>query len=116
MSFHNILVTGVSGYLGGTLLARWQDAQLPPYNELFALVRTDAQAEGVRQYGAQPLTLDIKDELAVRDAIVDNQITIVYFLIDAMHCEAQLHFIKALAEVKKLTGKEVHFLHVRTAG
>lgn len=113
MSFHNVLITGASGYLGGTLLARWQAAQLPPYGELFALVRTDAQAEGVKQYGAQPLKFDSKDETAVKSAIVDNQISIVYYLIDALRSEAQVYFIKALADVKKLTGKEVHFLHVR---
>jgi thioester reductase-like protein len=37
---HNILLTGGSGYLGGTLLARWNEAQLPSYGKLFALVRS----------------------------------------------------------------------------
>lgn len=112
MSAHNILITGASGYLGGTLLARWNAAKLPAYDKLFALVRTDAQAEAVKQYNAEPIMFDTKDEGAVIRGIVDNKITIVYFLINALDGETQVHFIKALAEVRKLTGQDVHFLHV----
>lgn len=112
MTSHRILITGASGYLGGTLLARWKDADLPTYDKLYALVRTDAQAQAVKQYGAEPLAFDAKDEAAVLKAVVDNKITIVYYLIDAVRSEAQVNFIKALAEVKKATGQEVHFLHV----
>ena len=110
---HRILITGASGYLGGTLLARWKDADLPPYEQLFALVRTDDQAEAVqRYYGAEPLNFDSKDESATREAIVGHKITIIFFLIDAMHSDSQVNLIKALAESKKVTGQEVHFLHV----
>lgn len=112
MPTHNILITGASGYLGGSLLARLKDAGLPAFNNLFALVRTDAQAEAVTQYGAQPLKLDVNDEAAVRAAVVDREITIVYYLIDPIYSTPQVHFIKALAEVKSLTGADVHFLHV----
>ncbi|KAH8161917.1 hypothetical protein CIB48_g6327 [Xylaria polymorpha] len=59
---HNILITGSSGYLGGSLLARWKGANLPGYNKLFALVRTPKQAEAVKQYGAEPLIFDAYDE------------------------------------------------------
>lgn len=112
MSSHRILVTGASGYLGGTLLARWGDAHLPSYDKLFALVRTDAQAENVKQYGAESLMFNVKDESIVFEAVVKNRITIVYYLIDALSDEAQVYFIKALAEVKRITGMDVHFLHV----
>lgn len=112
MSSQRILITGGSGYLGGTLLARWKDASLPPYGKLYALVRNDYQAEAVKQYGSEPLRLDLNDEEAVRKGIVNNKITIVYFLIDAVRVQAQVYLIQALAEVKKTTGLEVHFLHV----
>lgn len=112
---HNILITGASGYLGGTLLARWNSAQLPAYNKLYALIRTPEQGEAVKQYGAIPTAFDIRDEASIRAAIIDHQITIIYFLIDAMTSDAQVPMIKALAEVKEQTGQEVHFLHTSGA-
>lgn len=107
-----ILLTGASGYLGGTLLAHWQKASLPTHDKLYALVRTDEQANAVKRYGAEPLTFNVRDGTAIRQAVLENKITFVLFLIDAMKSEAQVHFIKALAEVKKSTGAEVHFVHV----
>ncbi|KAI0599074.1 hypothetical protein F4775DRAFT_552798 [Biscogniauxia sp. FL1348] len=112
---HNILITGVSGYLGGDLLGRWGKANLPPHGKLYALVRTDAQADAVKQYGAEPLSFNSKDETAVRSALIEKSISVVYYLIDALRFDAQSYFIKALAEVKKNTGREVHFLHTTGA-
>lgn len=109
---HNILITGGSGYLGGTLLANFQPVGLPNYGKLFALVRKPEQAEAIKQYGAEPLLFSPEDEQATKTAIVENKITIVYFLMDAYYAYSQINIIKALAESKKVTGLEVHFLHV----
>ncbi|KXH27948.1 hypothetical protein CNYM01_04548 [Colletotrichum nymphaeae SA-01] len=112
---HNILITGASGYLGGTLLARWASASLTGYDKLFALVRTDAQREQVKQYGAEPLTFSPRDEQAVRDAVIQNRVTIVFYLIDAFESVGQENFIKALGDVKSQTGLDVHLLHTSGA-
>ncbi|RVX67347.1 hypothetical protein B0A52_09128 [Exophiala mesophila] len=113
---HRILITGASGYLGGTLLAKLPSANLPAYDKLFALVRTPVQAEAVQQYGVQPLTFAADDEEAVRENIVKHGITIVFYLINAVKLEGPLNFIKALAEVKiQQGGREVHFLHTTGA-
>ncbi|GAB7357640.1 hypothetical protein MBLNU459_g0137t1 [Dothideomycetes sp. NU459] len=112
---HNILITGGSGYLGGSLLARWKDAELPAYQKLFALVRTQQQAEAVKRYGAQPLDFNVKDERAVTKAIIDNKITVIYYLIGVVDSEVQVNMIKALAQVKKQLGHDVHFLQTSGA-
>ncbi|XHG04735.1 hypothetical protein AWENTII_007982 [Aspergillus wentii] len=111
----NILITGASGYLGGTLLARWKSAQLPPYSKLYALVRSEEQGEAVKQYEAEPLIGNLKDHGSIIQSIVSRKITIIYFLVDAYSSQYQPAMIQALGEVKKQTGQEVHFLHTTGA-
>ena len=112
---HSILITGASGYLGGSLLASLSRTELPLHKKLYALVRSTQQAEAVKKYGAESLVLDLQNEEAVVKTIVDAKISIVYFLVDALKSHLQIPLIKALGEVKKQTGEEVHFLHTSGA-
>jgi nucleoside-diphosphate-sugar epimerase len=107
---HNILLTGGSGYLGGTLLARWNEAQLPSYGKLFALVRSSEQASAVKQYNATPLTIDASNPASIKETIIHEKITIVLHLHDVMDTTFSTHSIAGLGEVKKLTGLQTHFL------
>ncbi|THX98426.1 NAD(P)-binding protein [Aureobasidium pullulans] len=111
---YNVLITGGSGYLGGTLLNRLQSAGLPAL-KLYALVRKDSQAEAVKQYGAEPLTFDAYEESAVREAVLKHEINVVFSLHDAFKADSAVAFIKALAELKNNTGRNVHFLHTTGA-
>jgi nucleoside-diphosphate-sugar epimerase len=106
---HNILLTGASGYLGGTILALLPSANLPKYSALYALVRTDSQASSVKEYGATPLTIDLSHESALKQSIITHKITIIYHLIDAWGSYT-VPMIEALAQVKKDTGLDTHFL------
>lgn len=112
MSPNNILVTGVSGYLGGTILHRLKHAELPTYDTLYALVRTYSQAQAVKQYGVVPLDFDSYNAEAVKDAVLKSDINIVLVLHDAIKAEARVNFIKALSSLKQKNGTEVHLVHV----
>lgn len=109
---HRVLLTGASGYLGGSLLTQLSTAKLPSYEKLYALVRKDEHKAAVKAYGALPLNFNVSDRHEVESAVVDNRITIVLFLIDAVNSMAQTNFIEALAKVKNLQGGDVHFVHV----
>jgi nucleoside-diphosphate-sugar epimerase len=104
----NILFTGASGYLGGTFLHLLKDADLPAH-KIYAVVRSDKQAEAVKQYNASPLSLDLSNTDAVAAAITENNITVVYHLHNPLDTTTPA-WIKALAAVKHKTGQDVHFL------
>ncbi len=111
----NILITGVSGYLGGTIAAQLPSANLPSHGTIYALVRGEKQEKAVADLGLQPIRFDPYNEAEVENALLVNGISVVFWLIDAFKADAQSLFIQALAKVKAQTGNEVHFLHVRVA-
>jgi uncharacterized protein YbjT (DUF2867 family) len=113
----NILITGGSGYLGGSLLAELKNTvNLPSHGTIYALVRSKQQAEQVKShYNATPLTLDIEDQSAITATLLEKQISAVFFLINAFNADAQVKFIEALATVKGKYGVQTHFLHTTGA-
>jgi hypothetical protein len=110
---HNVLVTAPTGYLGGDLLAGLVEASLPQYGKLFGLATTPEERKAVRQFGAEPLDIDIFSPANVNRMFTENNITVVFYLINAASFNYQPHMINALAEVKHRTGMDVHFIHVR---
>lgn len=100
---HSILLTGASGYLGGTVLARWKEAKLPSYSHFYTLVRSTEQGDQVKQYGAEPLLANLNDPEDLAAKIVDLKITIVYLLVDAYSAKHQPGIIEALGKVKENT-------------
>ncbi|KAK7544136.1 uncharacterized protein J3D65DRAFT_581127 [Phyllosticta citribraziliensis] len=112
---NNVLITGASGYLGGSFLAAWAQSNVQNYQTLYALVRSDDQADKVKTlYGAEPVRSEITEE-SIRKLVLEKQINVVFYLIDAYFAKRQVAFIKALEELKKTTGQEVHFVHTSGA-
>lgn len=113
----NILLTGASGYLGGSILAQLHNSgdggiELPAHGTIYALVRSDAQAQAVQDYGAKPAAFDPGNEAAIESFIIDHKVSIVVWFIDVVNVDRQILFIRALAKLRQQTGQEVHFLQV----
>ena len=109
----SILVTGASGYLGGTLLANWKAANLEDlYQHVYSLVRKPEQAEAVKQYSVTPVQFDLHDEQAVAENLVSNRISVVVFMTGVTDTKAHTAFIKALHNVNQETGLRTHFIYV----
>lgn len=103
---HNILITGASGYLGGTLLTRWKEANLPPYNKLYALIRTEEQANAVQTlYNAEPVQIDLRSDVDIEQAIISRDISIIYYLIDPLEDRIPRVMVRALGTVKQRSGR-----------
>lgn len=113
----NILITGGSGYIGGSLLAELKsNTSIPAHGTVYALVRSDDQAQKARSvYNATPLMLDLNDQSAITEALVEKEISVVFFMINAFTAVAQLKLIDALATVKQKLSMETHFLHTTGA-
>jgi uncharacterized protein YbjT (DUF2867 family) len=77
----NILLTGVSGYLGGTLLNEWKTSRPKNHGTISTLVHNDEQAKEVAKYGVEPLIISLKDEDAIIKALIDRDISTIYYLI-----------------------------------
>ena len=66
----NLLLTGASGYIGGTLLESLR-ADFPAL-KVFALVRTDAQSSAVSSKGCTPVVAALDDAAALKELVVQN--------------------------------------------
>ncbi|EHK24102.1 uncharacterized protein TRIVIDRAFT_190948 [Trichoderma virens Gv29-8] len=114
---HNILLTGASGYLGGSILAQLRNSSSdrigwPVHVTIYRLVRSDNQAQTVRDYGAEPAWFDPGDEVAIESFILDHEVSVVVLFIDVVNVERQTLFIRALAKLQRQTGQE--FISCRT--
>ncbi|KAK4705659.1 hypothetical protein P7C70_g540, partial [Phenoliferia sp. Uapishka_3] len=111
-----VLITGASGYIGGSLLKHLLASPTAKDVKIFALVRSDSQvAEVQRMEGVTPLRADLSDEKAISAAVVDHQITIVIETVDAVSFAPAKAFIEGLAAVGKSTGASTHFFHTSGA-
>ncbi|KAJ3479030.1 hypothetical protein NLG97_g8422 [Lecanicillium saksenae] len=106
----NVLITGASGYLGSSFIDAIDHETLPTACTVYASVRNAASAKAVTDAGLVPWVADLRDPDAIAREVVDKEISVVFWLIDVLSVDSQTSFLKALAEVKRKTGNEVHFL------
>jgi len=70
----NILITGAAGYIGGSLVADFLASKNPVLQEarISASVRSAEQAEALSKLGVNVFRLDLSDEHAVTETVLDN--------------------------------------------
>lgn len=110
----NVLITGSSGYLGSSLIHALQQVHLPAGCTIHASVRSAEHAEAVVAAGLEPWMSDIRDPTSIARDMAQKEISIVFWLVDVSSVDAQRCFLRALAEFRSKTGKNVHF--VQTSG
>lgn len=113
----NVLITGGSGYLGGSLLDLLsKDQPLPDCGTIYSLVRSEEQAKlSEASYRCTAAHVDLSNEAEVISFLLDKRISVVFFLIDALNSDKQLVLIKALGVIGEKLGLQTHFLHTTGA-
>lgn len=115
----NVLITGGSGYIGGTLLwhlTQHEKPSIPTSSTLYSLVRSEDQANQTKTvYGIETLALDLSSEEDISLALEKHSIHIIVFLIDARSADVALRFIKALEKLQRKTGVQTHFVYASGA-
>ncbi|KAL2789365.1 hypothetical protein BJX66DRAFT_326440 [Aspergillus keveii] len=104
------LVTGATGYIGGSVLT--EILQSPPIANasVSALVRRADQAEILHEHGVTPILFKGLDDLPALEEIA-RDFDIVINCALASHTESAIAMIKGQARRRERTGKEVHFIH-----
>ncbi|KAJ4467210.1 hypothetical protein C8J55DRAFT_233175 [Lentinula edodes] len=114
-----VLLTGASGYLGGSLLVYLlHKFDLESRNvKLFTLVRKSEQVRKVLEQGGKviPLIGDVQDAEGMKKLIIDNLVSIVIETVDARQFAVAKPCIEALAVVKGRLNVPVHFVHTSGA-
>ncbi|KAI1200615.1 hypothetical protein F5X97DRAFT_293244 [Nemania serpens] len=108
----NVLVTGAAGFIGGSVVAALASGNAPlPAKNIFAAVRTDEQEQSLQSLGIRVLRLDLQNELAVIEAVLQNEIDIIIHTASSIDARLAIHLIKALGKRHEVTGKDVFHIH-----
>ncbi|KAF2877675.1 hypothetical protein BDV95DRAFT_602040 [Massariosphaeria phaeospora] len=113
----NILITGAAGYIGGSVLAAFisQETGALCTATLHAAVRSDEQVQALSKLGINIVKVDLDDEGAVRDVVLNNKIDIVVHTATSILPRPAAHLITALGERRKATGGHAYYIHTGIA-
>ncbi|KAI1177613.1 NAD(P)-binding protein [Nemania sp. FL0916] len=107
----NILIAGAAGYIGGAVVAALVSGDRVPAGNLFAAARTEEQVKSLDSFGINVLQLDLQDEQAVVEAVLQNKIDIVIQTASSIDPHPAIHLIKALGKRHEVTGKDTYHIH-----
>ncbi|KAI1378883.1 NAD(P)-binding protein [Hypoxylon crocopeplum] len=109
----NILITGAAGYIGGSILADFisRTTSLIKAVNISAAVRTEEQAKSLSKLGVNVVQVNLKDETAVREAVLGNEIDIIVHTASSSDSSLASHLINSLGQRRKVSGEQTYFIH-----
>jgi hypothetical protein len=99
---------------GGSILAQLQASANPLIKELdiSALVRTQTQTDKLKSMGVNPILFKGFDDLEQLKKVASEH-DIIINTSATYYADAAKALVQGAGERKAITGKEVHFIHVR---
>ncbi|KAH6708794.1 hypothetical protein BKA61DRAFT_614899 [Leptodontidium sp. MPI-SDFR-AT-0119] len=112
MGDYKILLTGPTGYVGGAILAALLSSEygLVKKCTISCLVRGEDKARILASQGVRPILFNSLDETDVL-ARVASEHDVVIHAASGFHILSARALILGLAQRRKETGKEVHYIH-----
>jgi len=105
-----VLISGATGYIGGSVLVELLKAPDASNYEFSALIRSETQAAALKKLGVQPVIFGGLDDLeGGKKAAAEHDIVIS--CASASHDASAKAWIEGLGERQKQTGKPAHFIH-----
>ncbi|KAH8678427.1 hypothetical protein BX600DRAFT_452050 [Xylariales sp. PMI_506] len=113
----NILVTAAGGYIGGSIVTDFLSRAGGPIKaaRIYATVRSQDQLEILTKLGINAILVDLNDEKAVLEVVIEKEINIVIQVASSMNPPLVLNLIRALGERRKTSGQETYFVHSSVA-
>ncbi|EXJ72304.1 uncharacterized protein A1O5_04808 [Cladophialophora psammophila CBS 110553] len=112
MSNSRILITGSSGYIGGEVLAALLASKSSAVQAatISCMVRGEEKAEALKKLGVTPLLFNSLDETEILAEAASNH-DIVIHAASGFHTLSARALVLGLAQRKRKTGKDVHYIH-----
>ncbi|KAH8200806.1 hypothetical protein TruAng_005043 [Truncatella angustata] len=109
---YNILITGAAGYIGGSVLSEFLSRTNSPIEmkHISAAVRSEKQVKSLSNLGVNVILVDLSDEVAVNDAVLQHEIDVVVHTASSFDMSLVSPLITALGRRRKITGKEAYFV------
>ncbi|CAG9982851.1 unnamed protein product [Clonostachys byssicola] len=127
----NILITGATGYIGGSVLSGLLSSEKPRFEKsrIFVAVRSERHVKTLTELGVKVALIDLTDEASVREGVLNNDsktftpriwirdlssFNAVDFIIhtaSALEPAQAKNLITALGKRHNATKKDVFFIH-----
>lgn len=108
----SLLITGASGFIGGSVLHHLRHSHLENVKRLniSVIVRGDAQAEVFQKQGLKIYKFESLDQSEVLQQIAKEHDVVIHTA-SGFHTGSAVALIRGLGDRKKETGKDVYYIH-----